>query len=163
MVNKLTRYSLYAGMGWVMVMMFLTTIDVAGRIFLSKPLPGGIELAEIMLAVFGLLGLAYTHQSGSNIRVTMLINALPARVAAGLDVLTHTLCLLVVGLLAYQGSVMGMEEMAAGTTSDLLKIPHFPLYFLLSLTSILIGLEMLLMLFSAAKKLVGGNVSSYGN
>jgi len=154
-IHTLTRYSLYVGMGWVMVMMFLTTVDVAGRIFFSKPLPGGIELAEIMLAVFGLMGLAYTHQTGSNIRVTMLIKALPLRVAAGLDVLTHALCILVIALLAYQGAVMGVEEMAAGTTTDLLKVPLYPLYFLMSLAGILIGLEMLLMLAASGKVLLG--------
>lgn len=156
-IRVLTRYSLYIGMGWVMVMMFLATVDVAGRIFFSKPLPGGIELAEIMLAVFGLLGLAYTHQSGSNIRVTMLIKALPTRVAAGLDLFTHALCLLVIGLLVCQGWVMGLEEMAAGTTTDLLKVPLFPVYFLLSLASVLMGLEVLLMLFTSGKRMFTGD------
>jgi TRAP-type C4-dicarboxylate transport system permease small subunit len=160
MIHLLTRCSLYIGMGWVMVMMGLTTVDVAGRIFFSKPLPGGIELTEIMLAVFGLLGLAYTHQSGSNIRVTMLVNALPKRFAAGLDVVTHCLCIGVIALLATQGWAMGLEEMASGTTTDLLKVPLFPIYFLLALASIFIGLEMLLMLISALKLVLTGNSRS---
>ncbi|MCP4109042.1 MAG: TRAP transporter small permease, partial [Desulfobacteraceae bacterium] len=54
--RRLTNYSLAIGMGWVLVMMLLTTFDIAGRYFFSKPIPGTIELSEFMLAIFGIMG-----------------------------------------------------------------------------------------------------------
>lgn len=104
-IRRLTHYSLAIGMGWVLVMMFLTTFDVAGRYFFSKPIPGAIELSEFMLAIFGILGMAYTHHSGGNVRVTMLTDALSSKLASLTNTVTNFLSLLIIVLLAWHGFV----------------------------------------------------------
>ena len=142
-IRRLTGWSLNLGMGWVVVMMVLTTVDVAGRYFFSKPVPGAIELSSFMLGIFGMLGMAYTHQKGANVRVTMVTRALPPVAANLLDILTAILTLQVVAMLAWYGVVMGVEEFHARTTTDTLAIPLYPLQFLMALGALLLGLEIL--------------------
>ncbi len=142
-VEKLARMALYLGMGWVLVMMLVTTLDVAGRYFLSRPLPGAIELGQIMLAVFGILGMAYTHFSGANVKVTMLTRLFGPRVQSALEVLAGVLCLQVMLMLTWYGGVTAMAELSTGTTTDHLKIPIYPLYWLLSVGAGLLSLVIL--------------------
>ena len=141
-IDRLIRLSLYSGMGWVVAMMLLTTLDVAERAFFSRPAPGAIELNRFMLAVFAIMGLAYTHRERANVRVTLLLEALPRIPRAFLELLSHLVGIGIVGLLAWQSGVMGVEEIHAGTTTDALGIPVYPLYFLLSAGAFLLCLEM---------------------
>jgi TRAP-type C4-dicarboxylate transport system permease small subunit len=150
-IDGLIRLSLYGGMGWVMVMMFITTLDVSGRAFFSRPITGAIELNRCMLAVFSVMGLAYTHHERANVRVTMLLDLLPPAPRAFLEILSHLICIGLVGLLCWQSGVMGVEEIHAGTTTDALSIPIFPLYFLLSAGSFFLCLEMARQLLADVK------------
>lgn len=150
-IDRLIRLSLYGGMGWVMVMMFLTTLDVSGRAFFSRPVTGTIELNQCMLAVFAVLGLAYTHRERANVRVTMLLDILPRTPRTLLEILSHLICLGLAGLLCWQSGVMGIEEIHAGTTTDALGIPIFPLYFLLSAGSFFLCLEITRQLLADVK------------
>lgn len=140
--DRLVNLALSAGMGWVFVMMFLTTFDVAGRYFFSKPIPGAIEMSEFMLAIFGMLGMAYTHKAGANIKVTMLTSALPPAMEKFAEMITTLLSLQIVAMLAWYGMTMGIEEFHARTTTDTLGIPLYPLYFLLCVGAGLLCLEM---------------------
>lgn len=143
-VDKLNHWAMALGMGWVLVMMFLTTMDVVGRYFFSTPVPGAIEMSEFMLAIFGLAGIAYTQGQGANVRVTMLTGKLPARMASFLNLITSLFSLQVVIMLVWYGIVMALEEYHNGTTTDTLGIPIYPLHFLLSLGAGFLSLEILL-------------------
>ncbi|MCP4683307.1 MAG: TRAP transporter small permease [Desulfobacterales bacterium] len=143
-IQHLTNFALSIGMGWVIVMMLLTTFDVAGRYLFSMPIPGAIEMSKFMLAIFGILGMAYTHKAGANVKVTMLTNALSPKFAGLVETITSLLCFQIIAILAWNGIVSGIEEFHAGTTTDTLGIPLYPLYFLLSVGAGLLCLEMLI-------------------
>ncbi|WP_300460190.1 TRAP transporter small permease [Desulfobacula sp.] len=156
--ERLVNLSLAVGMGWVMVMMLLTTFDVAGRYFLSKPIPGAIEMSEFTLAIFGMLGMAYTHKAGANIKVTMLTDALPPAMERLLEVITSLLSFQIVAMLAWYGVISGIEEFHAGTTTDTLGIPLYPLYFLLCIGAGLLCLEMLMNIIETIQGFFGTQV-----
>ena len=150
-IHKLTRTFCYIGMVLLVPMMLLTTGDVLGRGLWSKPIPGTLELSSYMLAIFILLGLAYTQQVRGHVRVEMLVSRLPQKVTAVLDVLTNLMCLFMISILVWQGWVLGMEEKAV---SDMLRIPQWPFKLLVALGSVLLFLEFLVDLVSSFKKLV---------
>ena len=60
------------------------------------------------------------------------------------------------------GLALSVDGEPLRTTTDLLKVPLYPLYFLMSLASILIGLEMLLMLAASGKLLLGRPAQTRG-
>lgn len=154
--HQLNRWALGLGMGWVLVMMFLTTLDVAGRYFFSCPIPGAIELSEFMLAIFGILGIAYTHESGGNVQVTFLIDKLPRRLGFFIKAFTDLLGFQIISMLAWYAGIMGVEEFNIGTTTDTLAIPIYPLYILLCVGALLLALEILVnMMLSLASAIRG--------
>jgi len=151
-IQKATVWLSNLGMLLLIPMMLLTTGEVVGRAVWSKPIPGSMELSSYMLAIFILLGIAYTHQVKGHVRVSMLVSKLPEPVQAALDILTTLLSLCIVGIVAWQGWVLAIEEQAV---SDMLRVPQAPFKFLVFVAGLFLGLELLLDLADAVKKLAG--------
>ncbi len=74
----------------------------------------------------------------------MLTNSFPPALERLAEAFTSLLSLQIVAMLAWYGVVSGIEEFHAGTTTDTLGIPLYPLYFLLSVGAGLLCLEMLM-------------------
>jgi len=110
-----------------------------------------MELSSYLLAIFILLGIAYTHQVKGQVRVTMLTSRLPEGVALLLNVITTLLSLFIIAIMTWQGWVVGMEER---TVSDMLRIPQFPFRLLVSLAGFFLCLELLIDLTDSLRKLV---------
>ena len=140
-IHRVTHWFFYAGMVWVLGMMTLTTIDVTLRHLFSEPISGSIELSEIMLALFGIGGMAYTEHVGANVRVKLLENFLPQRVVILLNILTSLLSLGIILLLVWHSFVVGIEEYHYNTATDTLGIKLYPFYYLLGLGSFFLSLE----------------------
>jgi TRAP-type C4-dicarboxylate transport system permease small subunit len=149
-IQQATLYVSYVGMILLIPMMLMTAVDVAGRALWLRPIPGAVELSSYMLAVFILLGVAYTHQVRGHVRVSMLLSRLPKRAGLTLDVVTILLSLFIIALLVWQGWAVGMEERAV---SDMLRIPQRPFKLLVAVGAFLLWLELLIDLFSTIKQL----------
>ena len=152
--NVIQRFTLvisYVGMFLLIPMMLLTAGDVIGRVVWARPIPGAVELSGYMLAVFILLGVAYTHQAKGHVRVSMLVSRLPERAMHILNVITTLLSLFIIAILAWQGWMVGIEER---TVSDMLRIPQLPFRLLVSIAALFLFLELLIDLVVSAGKLV---------
>jgi len=156
-IGWLSRAGMAIGMGWVMLMMFLTTLDVVLRYFFSSPIPGALEVSEIMLAIFGIMGIAYTHGVGANVRVAMLVENMPTRAAAVLNLITGLLSFQIIAMLVWYGVVMGVEEYQFGTTTDSLKIPLYPIHFLLPIGAFLLSLEIVKEIVASVSGIITGH------
>jgi TRAP-type C4-dicarboxylate transport system permease small subunit len=149
-IQNITLFLSFVGMFFLIPMMLLTTGDVLGRAIWSRPIPGSMELSSYILSIFILLGVAYTHQVKGQVRVTMLVNRLPLRLAVLLEILTTLMSLFIISILAWQGWVVGMEEKSV---SDMWRIPQVPFRLLVSVAGFFLALELLLDLFDLFKKL----------
>lgn len=148
-IHRLTHWAFAADMVWVLVMMVLTAVDVAGRYAFSVAVTGSLELSELMLAVFGMLGMAYTEHMGANVKVRILENILPRRAVLALDSLTYLLSLGIILILVYGSWVMGIEEYHYKTASDSLGIPVYPFHFLLSVAAFVLAIELAVSLINS--------------
>jgi TRAP-type C4-dicarboxylate transport system permease small subunit len=114
---------------------------VIGRSYFRRPITGTYELSSYLLAVFILLGVAYTYQVGGHVRVTMFVSKLPDRIAIGVSIITTLLSLFIVAVLAWQGWVLGWEEK---TVSEQLRIPELPFRLLVFLAAVSLWIELLI-------------------
>ena len=149
-IQRCNFYLCSVGMFLLIPMMLLTTGDVIGRAAWARPIPGAVEVSSYLLAVFILLGVAYTHQVKGHVRVSMLVSRLPERARLVLDVITTLLSLLIISILAWQGWIVGIEERAV---SDMLRIPQFPFRLLVSVAGLFLCLELLIDLSASVSKL----------
>ncbi len=122
-------------------LMLVTTWDVLGRKFLSKTVPGMFELSEYILAVFILLGAAYTQQVKGHVGVDFVIKRFSLRTRTLCQIITVFLSLFIVTILVWQGWVEGIKER---TVSDMLRIPQYPFRLLVAIGGFLLWLELLI-------------------
>jgi len=151
-VQRFNRYVSMAGMALLIPLMLLTTGDVLGRKFLSKTIPGTFEISEYILAVFILLGAAYTQQVKGHVGVDFVTSRLSLRVRTLCEILTTLLSLFIIGIVIWQGFLEGVREK---TVSDMLRIPQYPFRLLVSIGGFLLWLELLIDLVCSIGKLSG--------
>ncbi len=137
------------GAAFLLPLMLLTTLEVISRNLLGHPIPGVIELSGYLLAVFILLGLAYTQQVKGHIGVSLFTSRLKARSKGILGMITTFLSLFIFALIAWQAWVVGIGER---TVSDMLRIPQLPFRLLVAVGALLLCLELLIDLGIEVKK-----------
>ncbi|MEW6374353.1 MAG: TRAP transporter small permease [Thermodesulfobacteriota bacterium] len=152
-IQKFNRFVCGIGAVFLIPLMLITSSDVIGRDIFNHPIPGTVELSEYMLAVFILLGLAYSQQVKSHVAVSLFISRISTRARLVINILTVLLSLFVFSILAWQGWKVGIEER---TVSDMLRIPQYPFRLLVALAAFLVCLELLIDLVGALKQLFQG-------
>lgn len=146
-----TRVLGYVGMWFVVPMMLLTSSDAVLRDAFSRPVRGAYELSSFMLSAFVLLGLAYTQQFKDHVRVTILLDRLPTKVASSLSIVTILLTMFIVAVMTWQGVVVAFEM---SSVSDMLRIPQLPFRLLVTVGGAFLFLEFLFDLVDEARRLV---------
>ena len=140
------------GMAMIIPLMLLTFADVLLRGFFNKPIPGTFEISQYMLAVFILLGAAYTQQVKGHVGVDFVTSRLSPRLRAVCEIITTLLSLFIIAIVVWQGWVEGITEKAV---SDQLRIPQYPFRVLVAVGGFLLWLELLIDLFGSFGKLRG--------
>jgi TRAP-type C4-dicarboxylate transport system permease small subunit len=137
-------------MAMIIPLMLLTFADVMLRGFFNKPIPGTFEISQYILAVFILLGAAYTQQVKGHVGVDFITSRLSPRLRAICEIVTTLLSLFIIAVVVWQGWVVGIEEKAV---SDQLRIPQYPFKVLVCVGGFLLWLELLIDLFGSFGKL----------
>lgn len=129
------------GIAALFVMMVITIADVVGRYLFNSPILGVYELTEflILILVFSFIG--YTQAEKSHVSVDFLVNRLPRGPRLVIELLNHTACLGLMGLIAWMGFEKALELKAVGETSLNLAIPDYPFVFFLALGCVVTCLE----------------------
>lgn len=134
-------------------LMLVTASDVLTKNLFNYPIPGTLELSQYLLAVFILLGLAYTQQVKAHVRVSILTSRLPLSAQFILTIITTLISLFIFSILVWQGWIVGIEER---TVSDMLRVPQYPFRLLVAVAAFLVCLELLIDLWESVEKLAGG-------
>ena len=106
-----------------------------------------------MLAVIILLSAAYTQQVKGHVAVDFVTSRFSPRVQKGLQVVTTVLSLVIVGIMVWQGFVLGIGETEV---TDQLRIPKAPFKILVGLCGGLLWLQLVFDLWEAIKDLLKG-------
>lgn len=152
-IQRVNRFTAGVSGCFLIFLMLITAADVLARDIFNHPIPGTIELSQYMLAVFILLGLAYTQQVKAHVAVSLFTSRLPPYAQLILNIISTLLCLFISCIIAWQGWVVGIEEK---TVSDMLRVPQYPFRLLVAVAAFLMGFELLIDLVNSLKKLAGG-------
>lgn len=143
------------GLGFVLVIIILTTADVVARYFLDRPLKGVLEVSEFLLAAMVFLGIAYTQSVRGHIRVDMLVSRFSRRTQLIVDTVVQILGLFILVLIVWQSAQHAAFTMKMKETTDLLKIPIAPFKFLVPLGVLVLCLELIVDLLDHISELRG--------
>jgi TRAP-type C4-dicarboxylate transport system permease small subunit len=113
------------------LMMLLTAVDVAGRYLFSKPVPGGFELTEMMLAALIYCGLPLVSKRREHIVIDTFDIFMSRRVKRSLDVLADVICsvtLAGIGWLIFRRAARVADY---GDTTAVLRLPLAPVAYVM--------------------------------
>lgn len=151
-IQKVNRFITGVSGFFLIPLMLITAADVVARDLFNHPIPGTVELSQYMLAVFVLLGLAYTQQVKAHVTVSLFTSRLSPHAQLILRMVTTLIGLFIFSILAWQGWVVGIEER---TVSDMLRIPQYPFRLLVAVAALLVCLELLIDFGESVRKLAG--------
>lgn len=147
LVEHLNRLGTWAALLCTAVLMVLSSADALGRYLFDLPIEGAFQISEdylLVLAVF--LGLGYSYQTGSHVRVTFVVDKLAAgarRVAEHAVQWFSLACALVLAA-ATGGQAFDLMKNGArsnGLVSYPLWPAHFCVFFGCLMLALLIALD----------------------
>lgn len=150
-IRQVNRFIAGVGACFLIPLMLFTSADVVGRDIFNHPIPGTVELSQYMLAVFILLGLAFSQQVKAHVTISLITSRLPQRVQLILSIIATLLSLFISGILVWQGWVIGVEERAV---SDMLRVPQCPFRLIVAVAAFLMCLELVIDLGDFLARLV---------
>ena len=111
----------------VMIMMFLTTVDVILRYLFNSPIPGAFEVEAMLLVFVVFPSLAYIQSKKAHIRVDVLVNQLPLVAQRFVSIIGHFISLFIFGVITWQSGVAAHEAwITEEYTMGLIPYPFWP-------------------------------------
>jgi len=154
-ISPVSRVFNNVGIGILMVMMFLTVVDVCLRFLpFTKPIVGAYEMSEFMMVILVFFALAYTETTKGHIRVDILVSRFPPRTQAIIDSITYLLGLVVLVLMVWQNFVVGMVKLEAGDITGGIPLPVGPFHMVIVVGAALFCLVMLVNLLDSLAKVM---------
>ncbi len=129
------------------VLMLLTTVDVIGR-KLDFPIRGGVEMAEILLAMIIFAGLPLVTEARQHIVIDTLEGFMSRAVRRGLDAFANALCAVTMFGMAWMFYIKRVTRVQeAGDTTSVLKIGLTPVAYFLLVMIVVTGLIHVALMF----------------
>jgi TRAP-type C4-dicarboxylate transport system permease small subunit len=112
----------------LILLMLLTTADVAGRYFFNSPINGVFDLTHIAVSIMTFLGLAYCGYRGGHVVIELLYDKLPTRARRILNRVINLAGCVLFAMIAWRTLVQSIDVREMGEASQMMELPLFPLY-----------------------------------
>ena len=128
-LERMNRVLVPIGMGAILIMMIVVSLNVIGRAFFRAPVFGTVEIVELAGVIFVSFILAYTQLQGENIIVNIVVEKLPPRLHAIINSFTQFLSLVIVAALVWTGFVRALEMVRVREITAIFRITQAPFRF----------------------------------
>lgn len=125
-IRPIKNIILAVASGALALMMFLTALDVAMRYLFNRPIPGGLELVEYMMAIVIPFAVTITAYRKAHIGVDLVMDRFTHATRAYVACVTTALECFLYAFITWQGYLHIAEQYHSGLTSAVLLIPHYP-------------------------------------
>lgn len=124
-------------------MMLVTLVDVTGRYGFGRPLPGAVEITELLMGILVFGGLPLVTAREEHVTVSLVDAGLRGRLRRLQRVLVNLGGGALVGFIAWRLWVRGREFASYGDTSSYLNVPLAPVAYFMSVMAALTALVLL--------------------
>lgn len=117
----------------MLLLTFVTVIDVAGRYFFNHPLPGTIEITELSLVVIVYLAFGFAEHHKEHVVIDTLYEMMPKLVKRIFYLLSGAMSFSVILLMAWQLYIYSGRMKAGNYHTGVLGIPYSPIVLVASI------------------------------
>jgi TRAP-type C4-dicarboxylate transport system permease small subunit len=139
------------------VVMFLLVANIFSRFLWKLPVPGTVELTEMLGTVLLAGGVAYCHWVKGHISVGVLVERLSPRGQGLVDTLMNLLALAATGVLAKETLAFGLSMAREGYKTADLHVPMYPFIYLVGVCFLVLAIIIVRDLIKAVIMLVKGS------
>lgn len=132
----------------LVLILVLTTIDVIGRYAFNSPVRGKTEMTRILMAVMIGLAMPGAILRGHSIVVDLLDGKFRPQLACIRDIAGNLLCAFSMITLAYWIQFLASRQQRWGNVTDLLKIPTYPITYIIAALFAVSGIMFFFRVFS---------------
>jgi TRAP-type C4-dicarboxylate transport system permease small subunit len=129
---------------FVGIMIFLVAADAAGRYLLNHPIPGALEITELMMVFIVFLAFAYVESKDGHVRVDLVISRLPRKVRPYIYCLDTVITLGIVAIMAWQSVLYSLELRQSGNVSAYWGMRISPFLWVVAFGCLLFCLQLIL-------------------
>jgi TRAP-type C4-dicarboxylate transport system permease small subunit len=144
----------------MLAMTAVTFVDVLGRYALNRPLPGGFEITELLLATIIFAGLPMVSAERSHIAVDLLTERYGPRTRRWNDLGVGIIVAAVLGILAVVMWHKGEDVAAQKDVTAYLALPVAPLAYFISFSCALSALLLLVLAWRDVTNASGASQTS---
>ena len=137
------------GAAGLAIIMLLTFCDVIGRYVFDAPIVGTVEVTELLMGTMVYLGVGLTTHARGHIRVDIIIDRLPLRVQALLDIITLGVCIVLVSLMCWHLWLKAGVTVEKNDLTQIWEWPIWPAAYVMAAASLMMITAMLLQLGQA--------------
>ena len=128
-------------------MMLITAVDVAGRYLFNRPIAGGFELTEILLAALIYCGLPLVSARREHIVIDTFDPLFSKALKRGLDMVAEVVCAVALAGVGWLIFLRANRVAEYGDTTSVLKLPLAPVVYLMAVMITVAALIHLLLIF----------------
>jgi TRAP-type C4-dicarboxylate transport system permease small subunit len=125
--------------------MLLTCLDVAGRYVLTMPVPGALELTEMMMGALIFSSLPMVTLRNQQVTIDLFDPFIPRSVKPALHVAIQISCGVCMAVISWRLWIKGGQSMDYGDTTAVLKLSVWPLVYFMSVLAAATSLILFLM------------------
>ena len=126
--------------------MLLTCIDVAGRYVMSLPVPGALEVTEIMMGALIFASLPLVTLRNQQVTIDLFEHFIPKLVKPALQVLIQIVSGMCLTVISWRLWVKAGQLLEQGDTTAVLQWKIWPLVYFMSLLAALTAVILLIMI-----------------
>jgi len=141
------------------VFIFMVVSDVSGRYLFLKPVPGTQEVGENVLAFVIFLGWAAVLANRQHIRVLIMVDRLPLRWRAGLEMLALAIGLAMMAPIAYYSVTFAYNSYVMKEVGFTYNVPRYPGKMAFALGSTLFAIQLLITFFARLFATLSGRIT----
>ena len=123
MTARISDWFEWIGIAGLLVMMFVTAIDVIGAKVFSWRLLGAIDIVQLSQVMAIAFAAACTLVAERHVRVEFLISRLSSRGRAFFDIIVNFLCSALFGLVIWRLTALGLKFQQTGEGSPTIYAP----------------------------------------
>ena len=142
------------GTAWIAVITVLICSDILGRVWFNSPVIGVPEIVKVSVVAIVWLQMSYTLKIGGHIRSDAILDRLPPRGRASVDLIASILGAFVFGLLVYAGWDNMIEAWRIGEFEGEhpARVPTYPVRSIVLLGAALTSFQFILLGWQSIQK-----------
>ena len=140
---SLSRLLAVVGGAMLVVIMLALVIDVVSKAVRQSPIEGLVSYLQIALVAMVFLAMPFAQRLDAHVSMGLLVEAVPPRLAHGIQALGLAVVVPVMGYVAYNTVLLALDSISRReATLDIVNVPVWPARMILSLGLLVLVLEL---------------------